>query len=144
MIPQIGTMKYSPKSNVSVIDQKVKDSQMNRFLSDAAISMIANSNNEVNPQTFIVRKNVKEAPELYPVVGAPSTNSSIDLDSSLSGTSRARERRRQQRTEKTKSQIDEGDSFIELLHTTIKEKPIPEVIREEKPSVLAGDQTMAR
>lgn len=71
----------------------------------------------------------------------------------LSVTSSARERRRQNRLGKIKNQNQENEklNFIELLQTTMKQKEMPEVSKiekstnlEDKPALLAGEQTMTR
>ena len=71
----------------------------------------------------------------------------------LSVTSSARERRRQNRLGKIKIQNQENEksNFIELLQTTMKQKEMPEISKIEKstnlvdkPALLAGEQTMTR
>ena len=140
MMPQLGTVNEIPEKVTSKkIDEKVKNEHMNRFLSDAAVTFVQEQKNKVNPETYVVQKNVSP-PKSYPRV-----KSEVKLDNSLLSTSTARERRRQNRMKVRKS-VDEGASFLELLHTTIKEPPIEDTIVkvEEKPAVLAGDQTLSR
>ena len=109
---------------------KAKEFQMRQFLSKGAQQMIKENLN-TTPETYIVQKNVKDAPQNLPVVN--------DLNSSL-----ARQRRRQKRQQNTNN--SENDEFYELLTGTLK-PVVEEHEQDEKPSkpgVLAGDQTMSR
>ena len=107
------------------------------------------------PETFIVQKNVTDAPTDLPVIDVclnDDKKSHIDTGT-LSVTSSARERRRQNRLGKIKNQNQENEksNFIELLQTTMKQKEMPEISKiekstnlEDKPALLAGEQTMTR
>lgn len=145
MLPQLGTINQMAKKGDGKIDPDAKSDHLNRFLSDAAVSFVHDQNNQVNPETFIVQKNVSQIPQNYPIVDNGS-----QLDTSLSSTSKARERRRQQRIKDKNQSIDEGQSFLELLHGTMKEPVIDELSEKDeksvadKPALLAGDQTMSR
>ena len=122
------------RDNLSMVSTaKAKDFQMRQFLSHGAQQMIKENQNSV-PETYIVQKNVKDAPQNLPVVS--------DLNSSL-----ARQRRRQKRQQNTSN--SENDEFYELLTGTLK--PVAEVAEVQepeekpgKPGVLASDQTMSR
>lgn len=144
MLPQLGTINQMAKKGDGKIDPDAKSDHLNRFLSDAAVSFVHDQNNQVNPETFIVQKNVSQIPQNYPIVDNGS-----QLDTSLSSTSKARERRRQQRIKDKNQSIDEGQSFLELLHGTMKEPVIDELSEKDeksvadKPALLAGDQTMS-
>ena len=115
------------------------------------------------PETFIVKRNVETAPRDLPVIDIPfdekrdlrrlaENGEKSRLDSSaLSGTSSARERRRQNRLGKIKIQNQENEksNFIELLQSTMKQQESPKTPEklkraEEKPALLAGEQTMTR
>lgn len=133
---EVGTIKNDriieePKrDNLSMVSTaKAKEFQMRQFLSKGAQQMIKENLN-TTPETYIVQKNVKDAPQNLPVVN--------DLNSSL-----ARQRRRQKRQQNTNN--SENDEFYELLTGTLK-PVVEEHEQDEKPSkpgVLAGDQTMS-
>ena len=107
------------------------------------------------PETFIVQKNVTDAPTDLPMIDVcliDDKKSHLDTVT-LSVTSSARERRRQNRLGRIKNQNQENEksNFIELLQSTMKQKEMPEISKiekstnsEDKPALLAGEQTMTR
>ena len=145
MVPQVGTLNQNPAkpAEVAKVD---KGAHIERFLSDAAHALVEQTDQV--PETFVVKRNVEKPPERHPVIEQlteklDETVSSVN--DTLSATSTARERRRQQRIEKQKNMNEEGQKFIELLKTTVKQKHIPEQqSKSEKPAVLAGNETLTR
>jgi len=145
---EVGTMKIENESdnepkamseNLAMVSTaKAKDFQMRQFLSQGAAQMVQDNENKTVPETYVVQKNVKEAPKHLPIVDS--------LSSSL-----ARQRRRQRRTvqqqrQKPVENTSENDEFYELLTGTLKPAMKEEEVVEEpveKPGILAGDQTMS-
>jgi len=163
MEPQIGTVIFQEKSEparqVKPPSEKVKNAQMNKFISDVALNYAMQNPDLVgNKETFVVAKNVGIAPHSHPVIQFHQKTDEIrpkNIDeqhsnnSTLSTTSTARDRRRKARLEEIASErrvslAKEQSSMVDLMTSTLNQLP-PELKspRLPEPSLLAAERTLS-